>query len=98
MATTPYERPSSLLAPGTTVAGYRIEGVLGQGGMGVVYEANQLSLKRTIALKLLSPRLSEDPVFRERFRREGMLQAGLEHPHIVTVHEAGESEAGLFLA
>jgi hypothetical protein len=87
-----------LLDRGTVVAGYRIEGILGHGGMGVVYEAKQLSLDRTVALKLLAPHLSNDDVFRERFRREGMLQANIDHPHIVTIHEAGETEHGLFLA
>ena len=87
-----------ILQPGTLLGGYRIDEVIGHGGMGVVYEATQLSLKRTIAVKLLASHLSEDPRFRERFRREGELQARLDHPHIVTVHEAGESEHGLFLA
>ena len=90
--------PATLLAPGTMVAGYRIEGMLGHGGMGVVYEATQISLNRTVALKLLAAHLSDDPVFRERFRREGVVQARLDHPNIVTVHEAGESDFGLFLA
>ena len=53
---------------------------------------------RTVALKLLATELSDDPTFRERFRREGLLQAAIEHPHIVTVYEAGETEHGLFLA
>jgi hypothetical protein len=87
-----------LLEKGTSIAGYRIEGVLGQGGMGTVYEATQLSLNRTVALKILASNLSDDPAFRERFRREGLLQAAIDHPHIVTVYEAGETEHGLFLA
>ena len=66
--------------------------------MGIVYRATQLSLMRTVALKLLATELSDDPTFRERFRREGLLQAAIEHPHIVTVYEAGETEHGLFLA
>ena len=86
------------LEKGTTFAGYRVEGVLGQGGMGVVYEATQLSLNRTVALKLLATNLGDDDAFRERFRREGLLQAAIEHPNIVTVYEAGESEHGLFMA
>ena len=86
------------LEKGTTFAGYRIEGILGQGGMGVVYEATQLSLNRTVALKLLATNLGDDDAFRERFRREGLLQAAIEHPNIVTVYEAGESEHGLFMA
>jgi Protein kinase domain len=82
----------------TVVAGYRIDGTLGEGGMGTVYRATQLSLERVVALKVLTAELSADPGFRERFRREGLLQAALDHPHIVTVYEAGEAEERLFLA
>ena len=87
-----------MLATGQTIAGYRVEGVLGSGGMGVVYEATQLSLERTVALKVLAPHLSSDPEFASRFRREAMLQAALDHPNIVSVYEAGESDDGLYLA
>lgn len=87
-----------MLDKGTSVAGYRIDGVLGQGGMGVVYEATQLSLDRKVALKLLAAHLGEDAQFRERFRREALIQAAIEHPHIVTIYEAGEDEQGLFMA
>jgi serine/threonine protein kinase len=87
-----------LLDTGTIVAGYRVDGLLDEGSMGAVYCATQLSLSRTVALKVLSPEFGEDPGFRERFRREGQLQAALDHPHIVTVYEAGETEHGLFLA
>ncbi|MGH2854213.1 MAG: serine/threonine-protein kinase, partial [Solirubrobacteraceae bacterium] len=80
------------------VAGYRIDGTLGEGGMGTVYRATQLSLERVVALKVLTVELSSDPAFRERFRREGLLQAALDHPHIVTVYEAGETDNRLFLA
>jgi serine/threonine protein kinase len=66
--------------------------------MGAVYEATQLSLNRVVALKLLAPNLSDDPGFRARFEREGQVQAGLDHEHIVPVYEAGQSEYGLFLA
>ena len=66
--------------------------------MGAVYEATQLSLNRVVALKLLAPNLSDDPGFRARFEREGQVQAGLDHEHIVPVFEAGQSEYGLFLA
>jgi hypothetical protein len=89
---------STVLRTGQTIAGYRVEDLLAGGGMGVVYRATQLSLGRTVALKVLAPHLSADPEFRERFRREAAMQARLEHPHIVTVYEAGESEEGLFLA
>jgi serine/threonine-protein kinase len=84
-----------MLAPGTTVGGYRIEAVLGVGAIAVVYEATQLSLNRTVALKLLAER-SQDA--RDRFRREAESQARLDHPHIVTVFEAGEADAGLYIA
>ena len=66
--------------------------------MGVVYRATQLSLNRTVALKILATELSQDGAFRERFRREGLLQAAIDHQHIVTVYEAGDTEHGLFLA
>jgi serine/threonine-protein kinase len=82
----------------TVVAGYRIDGTLGEGGMGTVYRATQLSLERVVALKVLTAELSADPGFRERFRREGLLQAALDHPHIVTVYEAGQADERLFLA
>jgi serine/threonine protein kinase len=66
--------------------------------MGAVYEATQLSLNRVVALKLLAPNLGDDAGFRARFEREGQVQAGLDHDHIVPVYEAGQSEYGLFLA
>jgi hypothetical protein len=87
-----------VLSPGTIVSGYRVDGVLGEGGMGVVYRATQLSLNRTVALKILATELSEDGAFRERFRREGLLQAAIDHEHIVTVYDTGDTEHGLFLA
>jgi predicted Ser/Thr protein kinase len=87
-----------LLSPGTIVSGYRVDGVLGEGGMGVVYRATQLSLNRTVALKILAVELSQDGAFRERFRREGLLQAAIDHQHIVTVYDTGDTEHGLFLA
>ena len=86
------------LAEGTVVAGYRLDGILGEGGMGVVYEATQLSLDRKVALKIVAPGLSADVGFRARFRREGLIQARVEHPNIVTVYEAGEEDGLLYLA
>lgn len=87
-----------MLTTGRVIAGYRLEAVLGQGGMSVVYEATQLSLRRTVALKVISDALGRDPAFRERFRQEGRIHSGLDHPHIVPVYEAGETEEELFLA
>jgi len=86
------------LEPGTVVGGYRIEELLGRGGMGVVYSARHLELGRQVALKVIAGELGSDPEFVARFQREGQLQASLEHPHVVTVYEAGESEHGLYLA
>ena len=83
---------------GTTVEGYRIEAELGRGGQAVVYRATQLSLQRTVALKVVSPQLSGDPGFLERFRREGISAASLEHPHVIPVYEAGQAEGMAFLA
>jgi serine/threonine protein kinase len=87
-----------MLEKGIILSGYRVDGVIGQGGMGVVYEATQLSLSRTVALKVLAESLSSDDLFRERFRREGMVQAAIDHAHIVTVYDTGESPYGLYLA
>jgi hypothetical protein len=86
-----------VLAAGAEIAGYRIERTLGRGGMGAVYEATQLSLGRTVALKLLAPGLDAE-AFKERFRREARLQARLEHPNIVPVYEAGEAPEGLYIS
>jgi YVTN family beta-propeller protein len=83
---------------GTELAGYRIEEVIGRGGMGAVYLAEDLRLGRKVALKLLSPDLAEDERFRERFVRESRMAAGLEHPNIVPIYEAGEAHGVLFIA
>jgi eukaryotic-like serine/threonine-protein kinase len=76
------------------VAGYRIEGVLGSGGMGTVYLARHPTLPRNDALKVLSAELSLDQQFRARFIREADLAATLNHPNIVTVFNRGETEDG----
>ena len=75
----------------TVVGSYRVDGILGRGGMAVVYSARHVELGREVALKVLAAELGSDPEFVARFRREGRLQASLEHPHVVTVYEAGES-------
>ena len=80
------------------IAGYRIEGVAGRGGMGVVYRAQHMHLGRTVALKLLNPELAASEEFRERFVREARAAAELEHPNIVPVYDAGEVEGRLYLA
>jgi predicted Ser/Thr protein kinase len=83
---------------GAQLAGYRIERVLGRGGMSVVYLAHDLRLKRNVALKLLAPELAEDEGFRTRFLRESQLAASLDHPNVVPVYEAGEADGLLYIA
>jgi WD40 repeat protein/tRNA A-37 threonylcarbamoyl transferase component Bud32 len=83
---------------GTELAGYRIVSLLGLGGMGVVYLAEDLRLKRRVALKLLAAGLAEDESFRDRFLRESELAASIDHPSIVPIYEAGTTEDILFIA
>ena len=77
--------------------GYRPEELVGRGGMGVVYRARDLRLKRTVALKLMAPELAADERFRERFEREAELAMALEHPNAVPIHDAGELDGRLYL-
>ena len=85
------------LSVGSTVAGCRIEGIAGRGGMGVVYRATQLALERPVALKLIAAELTEDLAFRERFKRESMIAAAIEHPNVIPVYEAGERDDELYI-
>ncbi len=89
---------TSLLRPGDVVGGYRVEDLIGAGGMATVYRAQQVSLGRPVALKVLARQLTEDEAFRERFRREGMHAASLEHPNIIPVYDSGEDAGLLYLA
>src|SRR6185503_3934960 len=77
------------LAPGAQFGLYRIEALLGQGGMGVVYRALDTKLNRPVAIKFLSGDL-RDAAARRRFQREAQMASSLNHPHILTVHDAGE--------
>ncbi|WP_067543899.1 serine/threonine-protein kinase [Nocardia crassostreae] len=86
------------MSPGTIVGGYRIERVLGSGGMGTVYLAKHPSLPRMDALKVLSADFSRDAEFRRRFEREANVVAGLDHPNIVSVHNRGEEHGQLWIA
>src|SRR5262245_58513878 len=74
------------LTPGTQIGEYRIESELGKGGMGVVYRASDTKLSRPVAIKFLSPRMS-DVAARHRFQREAQMASALNHPHILTVHD-----------
>ena len=84
---------ASRLAPGQRVGQYRIERLLGRGGMGEVYEAEHLEHGRRIALKVLSPGLSE-AIDRAQFLREGQLAAAVNHPHLVYIY-GSEDIAGM---
>lgn len=86
------------LEPGETLGAYRIEGVAGRGGMGVVYRAVQIALDRTVALKLVAPELAADDSFRERFERESRVLASIDHPNVIPVFEAGEADGRLFIS
>ena len=77
---------------------YRIEGIVGVGRMGVVYLATDRITGRAVALKVLREDVGIDPVYRERFRREGNLLAALEHPCIIPIHGTGERDGELYIA
>jgi hypothetical protein len=87
-------RPS----PGEQIGPYRILREIGGGGMGVVYEAADDALDRTVALKLISPHLAADPAFRARFTREAQALAALDSPQVVHVYSHGEVDGRLYLA
>jgi YVTN family beta-propeller protein len=89
---------SVAIGPGSTFAGYRVESLVGRGGMGVVYRATDLSLERPVALKLIAPELAQDERFRTRFLREPRLAAALDHPNVIPIYEAGEHDGQLYLA
>ncbi|HEY3021197.1 MAG TPA: protein kinase [Solirubrobacteraceae bacterium] len=84
--------------PGDVFAGYRIEGVAGAGGMGVVYRATDPRLGRPVALKVVASALAGDQRFRERFELEARAASAVDHPNVVPIYEAGESDGRLFIA
>jgi len=86
------------LVAGQQFAGYEIVAELGRGGMGAVYEARQLSLQRVVALKILPPHLSGDQDFIARFQAEAVAAAHLNHPNIVHVYAAGETDGIEYIA
>jgi predicted Ser/Thr protein kinase len=86
------------LERGSEVGGYRVDELIGHGGMGMVYRATNVALNRIYALKVLTPELAEDVEFRQRFKREMRIAASLHHPHVVGIHYAGEQDGLLFLA
>jgi serine/threonine protein kinase len=86
------------LPEGAMFAGYRIERILGRGGMGIVYLASERRLERSVALKVIRPEIADDRRFRDRFRLESRTAASIEHPRVVTVFGAGEHDGLLFVA
>ncbi len=87
----------SELIPGDVLGGCYVEEVIGRGGMGVVYRALQLDLRRPVALKVIAADRAGDADFRGRFERESLMAAAIDHPNIVPVYAAGEEGGALFL-
>jgi len=87
-----------VLSPGSSIAGYVVEGVVGSGGIGVLYKARQLRLDRPVALKVVDAQAAEDGLVRERLRREARTVAALDHPNVVPLYEAGEADGAVFFA
>ena len=93
------ETPVQTVRPGALIAGkYKIVEELGHGGMGIVYKAEDLKLKRSVALKFLPPHLMDSPELKERFLVEAQAAAALNHPNICVIHEVGEDEGRPYIA
>src|SRR5262249_47976378 len=82
---------------GPELGHYRVETQLGAGGMGVVYRARDTRLGRTVAVKLVGDRFASEPTARERLMREARTASSLNHPHICTIHEVGESDGQVYV-
>jgi eukaryotic-like serine/threonine-protein kinase len=91
--------PPPTISKGALIAGkYKVIDEIGRGGMGVVYEAEDVKLKRSVALKFLPPHLAGSDELRERFLIEARAAAALSHPNICVIHEVGESEERPYIA
>ena len=82
------------LTPGTTIGSYEVVAEIGKGGMGVVYQATDPRLKRTVAIKLLPPDLTKDETAKQRFLQEAQAASALGHPNICTIYEINETDDG----
>ena len=82
---------------GSTISHYKVLDKLGQGGMGVVYQAEDAKLERAVALKFLAPHLVQDPEVRKRFEREAKAAASLDHANVCTVYEIDEADGKTFI-
>ena len=82
---------------GTTFGQYTLRRLVGRGGMGDVYEAEDTVRERIVALKLMSETLSRDPVFRTRMQREARTAGRLQEPHVVPIHDYGEIDGQLYV-
>ena len=89
--------PTSDIPLGSVFAGCRVEEVIGHGDMGVVYRAQELALQRPVALKLILPEHSGNERFRERFRRESMIAAAIDHPNVIPIFDAGDEDGVLYI-
>src|ERR671936_439033 len=83
---------------GAVLGGFRVESLLGEGAMGTVYLAEEMSTGRRVALKLLAPERARDERLRRRFLRETELAASLDHPHVVPTIASGQEDGALYLA
>jgi pSer/pThr/pTyr-binding forkhead associated (FHA) protein len=88
---------TSELPLGTVFAGCRVEEVISHGDMGVVYRGEELALQRGVALKLILPEYSQEKRFRERFRRESMVAAAIDHPNVIPIFDAGDQDGVLYI-
>ncbi|MFJ9575982.1 serine/threonine-protein kinase [Streptomyces sp. NPDC101191] len=83
---------------GSRIAAYEVEREIGRGKAGVVYRARDLALDRVVALKLLPAGLAQNEAFRQRFIHDSRVVAGIDHPHVVPIFDAGESDGVLYIA